>query len=595
MQPSPRTRYIAAALSEGALTVFVVLVPFLNRSQLYLLLAMAIASLVSLVRRMVFEIGSKLASTAGGGLHISDFLGQRSTAWDQRSTTHDIDDSCRRATSFLPEARRPRRLLRKLSHAPVIRRSSNFKLRAMPTGNAKEGSRNAVSDMVGYGLDNSLRSSPFFGPELSTPRAAASSQRGFAGTAAPASAGFTPRGSEARKRTARKLASDLLSPTKNSQHRFVGFATILRSSSGVHSSTDVQSDESEKCAAEEPVPAVVSDAEEGEGEQGPDEFAPIRTTWAHAWRLLWSRVKQFAFEEPLNVVDALAITSVVLLLLNLLLDPGFHPCTARDCDGEGAGGMGYTNSAWLALTAHLILLRHLRMLTMSPSLGPLLLITKLIWIDFFKFVTLFVFSLVPFAGALYLLFLDIDLTCPESHHTQPFVSFGTTVAFLLEATVNMQGEFECVHASERGAVGIAILHGYVITAVLLLANMLIASMAHTFDDVYSEQEKNFAFQNARVMLFAQHLDTLPPPFNLLTVPFYAARALLLLGSLGYCDFPSPRLEDSNESDGNRPEWINSWKLKARTKEVSAAVLEFVTQHDNQQAPYLGVLRITRHG
>jgi hypothetical protein len=210
---------------------------------------------------------------------------------------------------------------------------------------------------------------------------------------------------------------------------------------------------------------------------------------------------------------------------------------------------GYSRSVWLALTVHAMLMRHAKVLQMVPSLGPMMMIMKYVWQDVAKFSVVYIFTMLPFAGALFNLYLDVGLLCPGFHHSNPFSSFFTALSYLFEATVNMEGQFDCVWTSERGAAGMSILFLYMITAVFMLANMLIASMAYTFDAVYSAQEVEFAFQNARLMLNA---NKLPSPGQLLGAPYCILRVVLLGISCGRFDLPMP---PDKEQDQEQVDWL----------------------------------------
>jgi len=132
------------------------------------------------------------------------------------------------------------------------------------------------------------------------------------------------------------------------------------------------------------------------------------------------------------------------------------------------------------------------------------------------------------------------------------------------------------------------MYGYQISAVVMLANLLIASMTYTFDDVYSAQGEEFTFQNAHRMLTSNMIDPLPPPFNLLGVPFNVLRILLVVLSLGRCDMPIPSPsvgERHSEGDGADTSlyWLKDWIRKVSAQDVAQATLEYVKFQENQVA------------
>ena len=105
-------------------------------------------------------------------------------------------------------------------------------------------------------------------------------------------------------------------------------------------------------------------------------------------------------------------------------------------------------------------------------------------------------------------------------------------------------------------------------------------MAYTFDDIYSAQDVNYAFHHARIMLNAHELDPLPPPFNLVSLPFWLVRGALLLGTGGACDLPTPR-SDGTDSSRNESRRLGNWERKATLEEESARVLAFVVHDENR--------------
>ena len=95
----------------------------------------------------------------------------------------------------------------------------------------------------------------------------------------------------------------------------------------------------------------------------------------------------------------------------------------------------------------------------------------------------------------------------------------------------MESQFQCVAASDPDETGFALVMLFTVVACILLANMLIAMMTNTFNNVVAEQEQNFAFNRVREMLYAEDAGALPPPFNLLALPYIAVQgcALCLTG------------------------------------------------------------------
>jgi len=301
-------------------------------------------------------------------------------------------------------------------------------------------------------------------------------------------------------------------------------------------------------------------------------------------RNLMSTAGRWCAEEPLNAVDFAALLSATALLAVLLLDDDFADREVAAPYGRQGGRFSSDMAVWLSLTVLCMLMRHLRALYFIPTLGPLLLIMQLIVVDLFKFTFIFAFTLMPFSGAMFALFSSEGLICPDRYILQPFNSFGTSLAFLLDTTINMAGDFGCVAGAPSHTLAIAatvILMTFVVTMALLLANMLIASMAKTFDDVYSDQETNFMFQRARNMLSCDSIDPLPPPFNLLSLPFWLVRVLLLMGSCGRYDaWPTYEELQNKEEMKHLLRWLPTWTAKVKHEDATSYVLEFVQSHES---------------
>ena len=61
-------------------------------------------------------------------------------------------------------------------------------------------------------------------------------------------------------------------------------------------------------------------------------------------------------------------------------------------------------------------------------------------------------------------------------------------------------------------------------------NMLIAMMARTFDNVFDAQELNYQFLLAQTVLTWRTQPTMPPPFNVLRIPYHILKAIAFVAS-----------------------------------------------------------------
>ena len=66
-------------------------------------------------------------------------------------------------------------------------------------------------------------------------------------------------------------------------------------------------------------------------------------------------------------------------------------------------------------------------------------------------------------------------------------------------------------------------------------------MPNAFNNVHAEQELNFAFNRVREMLYAEDSGALPPPFNLLSIPYMGVQAGSLLATGRTDSFVPPSL------------------------------------------------------
>lgn len=210
------------------------------------------------------------------------------------------------------------------------------------------------------------------------------------------------------------------------------------------------------------------------------------------------------------------------------------------------GGPGATPDALVparafnAFAVVLVFLRHMRLLYLFGSLGPLVLMIFRVMVDLAKFMTIVAMVLLAFSGGLFTLYRGSNhsTTCTSGHHKLD--EFASVLVMLLEFSVNGEADFDCVASSEEAFVGMTLLFCFVVLMSLLLFNMLIAMMAKTFDDVREAQESNFLFLCVTRVLQAEDAEPVPPPLNLLSVPYWACRSARIALFQGCGESPTPR-------------------------------------------------------
>ena len=66
---------------------------------------------------------------------------------------------------------------------------------------------------------------------------------------------------------------------------------------------------------------------------------------------------------------------------------------------------------------------------------------------------------------------------------------------------------------------------YMLLTVLMLVNMLIALMAKSFDNIFEQSEKHYFHVIARSVTIWRRTPAVPPPLNLLSLPYHGYAAL----------------------------------------------------------------------
>ena len=196
--------------------------------------------------------------------------------------------------------------------------------------------------------------------------------------------------------------------------------------------------------------------------------------------------------------------------------------------------------------------QSLRMLERSPSLGPLVLMAIKMVEDTLRFLLLAVGVLVGFACGMVTLFkgshaggLGEDCTVFDDGWME--VSSGENVSrgedldsdgveaegggfmqsaiLLFEIMLGSDNQLDCLRESTHPVTSVIFMDAFLIGAVLLGTNMLIALMAKTFDVFYEHQVQNFMFLSAMLTASWSKASAVPPPFAVLGLPYFACTRL----------------------------------------------------------------------
>merc|ERR1712232_246870 len=87
------------------------------------------------------------------------------------------------------------------------------------------------------------------------------------------------------------------------------------------------------------------------------------------------------------------------------------------------------------------------------------------------------------------------------------------------------GYFSCMRASSGGSFALLITYIYAFLVGVLLVNMLIAIMAKTVDEMYESVLMVYAEASAKMVLAYDSTPMVPPPINLLSIPYYILVAM----------------------------------------------------------------------
>ena len=188
----------------------------------------------------------------------------------------------------------------------------------------------------------------------------------------------------------------------------------------------------------------------------------------------------------------------------------------------------------LALAVFFGWMRMLRLLSMSETMGPFILMFLQMFADIIQWLVLLVIILLSTSSALFVLH---SLGSPKPYSAiscgtkgTPFMRFEGSWIKMFEGSLIGEPYFDCmgIH-NEYGSVD----HWFAwvfavcfqIVVGLLLVNMLIAKMAKTFDSIWENQGVNFMFLRARTCMAWDEAPMVCSPFIALSWPAVVASKL----------------------------------------------------------------------
>ena len=288
------------------------------------------------------------------------------------------------------------------------------------------------------------------------------------------------------------------------------------------------------------------------------------------------------FRDPINTIIELPahVLTFSALLINLI---GGHFLEQPHLASSGRG--------LFAVGVVLQWARLLRPLQITEKFGASVLMMLRMGSDIVEFLVLFLVLLLAFCSGLYALYKDPDGSADEEllakmapcpNWDEAFDTWFTTFLTLMEAMLAQDGDTQCFRATSQPQIGTMIIYTFMLVAVLMLVNMLIAMMAKTFD-AYHGSSRHYLFIRARTIndLHACEPQDIPP-FNLLSRPY--AFLVSILQACSMCSSEAPPTEHCFSMDGNEGKkfWLGSLESltnKVKGYEVSnpARVFPEITQ------------------
>ena len=216
------------------------------------------------------------------------------------------------------------------------------------------------------------------------------------------------------------------------------------------------------------------------------------------------RSRALYVSDSLNSLEAPSLLLVTSSLFLLWLQGGHTELT------RGLLGFGLI-SMYLA--------QGLRVFSLSPSLGPLVLMFFRMIQDVLRWLLLLSVVLVGFSAAFHTVFKGSDSNCVFGDGVRGDATFGKDVLSLFELVLGVSPDTACLRGTEHWIVAPLMLYLFLLLAVVLLLNMLIAMMAKSFDNIYEAQALSWQLMFAQLVLTWEAQPGEPPPFTLLRLPF----------------------------------------------------------------------------
>ena len=202
-----------------------------------------------------------------------------------------------------------------------------------------------------------------------------------------------------------------------------------------------------------------------------------------------------------------------------------------------------------AVASLLLWMRLLTVLSVHWASGPLLAsLRRMLISDVSRYVVFQVLSIVSHAAAFVALYAGEQDTPAGEFLGNPL----SAVMTLAEQTLPI-GDPRCgpiwmvIDQSGHSGLGWAITGSFALFSVLLLLNLLIGMLGHSYDTVKNSAQMEYAHGRAREVLHAAALPVVPAPLNLLQLP---GSALYFVFSLLFCRHKAESAGSLDRQDSN---------------------------------------------
>eukprot|EP01084_Bolivina_argentea_P260364 439667_1 len=259
--------------------------------------------------------------------------------------------------------------------------------------------------------------------------------------------------------------------------------------------------------------------------------------WIFNWSFVASESVQFIksrseyMSEKLNGIDIICcLIYILIFILRIRVNNGYNVCNINECVNN------VFNVVYINLWVVLLFTSCLRIVYLASIFESMALLLSNIYNMMMDMANIFVFILifcVGFATALYM-----SVAGEIDNYSDPFTSFRTTIYGFIDGLD--WSEFNDIDGDFRSFLLQLWIFIFILFAVLILLNLIIAIMSSTYEEVNSKAKRNVAYEQWNVCYFqSDKLTILPPPFEFFTylvawiirIPFKLCKKELILSDL----------------------------------------------------------------